>query len=58
MDVIDKFYKKNTNLDYPFDIIFLHNGKMLDMSLTVSQYFHGNTMRVTGIPYRQSYLKF
>ena len=38
MDVIDKFYKKNTDLDYPFDIRFIINGKIVNMYFTVSQY--------------------
>ena len=38
MDVIDKFYKKNTDLDYPFDIRFIINGERVNMYFTVSQY--------------------
>ena len=55
MDVIDKFYyNKNTDLDYPFDIKFYYNGKKLDMSRTISEYFPDTFympefIRITGI---------
>ena len=51
MDVIDKFYIKNTNLDYPFNIEFLYNSQKLDMSLTISKYNHNgiNVMMINGI---------
>ena len=38
MDVIDKFYNINTDLDYLFDIKFYLNNQ-LDMSRTISEYF-------------------
>ena len=55
MDVIDKFYyNKNTDLDYPFDIKFYYDGKKLDMSRTISEYFPEifympDIIRITGI---------
>ena len=54
MDVIDKFYNINTDLDYPFDIKFLYNGQTLDMSRTISEYFPDtlympNSITITGI---------
>ena len=39
MDVIDKLYKRNTNLDYPFDIQFLLNCRRIDnMHLTLFEF--------------------
>ena len=49
MDVIDKFYKKNTDLDYPFDIRFIRNNKRVNMYSTVSQHTADPYMVITGI---------
>ena len=54
MDVIDKFYNINTDLDYLFDIKFYLNNQKLDMSRTISEYFPDTFympefIRITGI---------
>ena len=47
MDVIDKFYNKNTDLDYLFDLKFLCNGQMLDMSRTISECVPGKFLNIS-----------
>ena len=60
MDVIDKFYNINTDLDYLFDIKFYLNNQKLDMSRTIPEYFQNTfiipeIITITGILPRTMY---
>ena len=48
MDVIDIFYKKNTNLDYPFDIIFMLDTNYIKRYFTLSQYITTDHIEIIG----------
>jgi len=48
MDVIDLFYKKNTNLDYLFDIRFHLKAKEGNMYFTLSQYITTDHIEIIG----------